>query len=157
MIIDIIRHGEEPDSKTKTKGYTDATLTHEDAKSLSKVGWERAKNKVTQFSVTHIYCVTGGSKRAAETVSYLATASKLTVVKMHEGDEQQLAHTVLGLTDNARVLICWEHKLIAKIVKAIGHATPTPRSSWPKTDYGTSYQFTGGRVSGKWHYYQYTY
>lgn len=155
MIIDIIRHGEEPDKHVK--GYTDATLAHTDKESLSAAGWDRAKNKVTQFSVTNIYCVTGGSRRAAETVSYLSTASGIPVVKIQEGQEQDLVRTILGLTDNARILICWEHKKIAKIVKGLGHATPTPRSSWPKSDYGTSYQFTGGRVTRKWHYYEYTY
>ena len=70
-----------------------------------------------------------GSLRPIQTVTPLATSLGLSIItRFMKKDVYALARDILagGSYADKTVLICWEHKMIPEIVKALGYAEPPP-------------------------------
>lgn len=148
----IIRHAEKPaDNK-------------DDGGSLSSVGWERARRLVGYFNNTlsntygepvAIFAFrnrkSGKRFRAIETVTPLAASLELGVdSNFKQGEETALVSYILKAHrfDGKTVLICWEHKLIHKILESLNiHDAP----NYPDEAYDRTYVVDlnqNGEVSG---------
>jgi hypothetical protein len=122
----VIRHGEKPDNGPE----------------LNERGVQRAKALVGLFegdsTITPqaIYAMEpkgpGGSVRAIQTVQPLADSLGLEIRQQYKQKElSALASDILGdkTLDGKTVLVCWEHKVIPDLIKALGYdAGP---SKWP--------------------------
>jgi hypothetical protein len=129
LTVLIIRHAEKPEEEWPGPGLTkDGVL---DEKSLVVRGWQRAGGWAALFgaglggdqfpqpAVIYAANPTSGtdeeepSQRPFETVEPLAERRHLTpITRWGHGDEARVAVEITELT--GVVLVCWEHKLIAK-------------------------------------------
>jgi hypothetical protein len=122
----IIRHAEKPPDETAPGGNL-----------LSLKGKQRAAALVPYFLGTPevlehkapvaIYAQRpkkeGSSRRAIDTVQGVATALKLSVIQKYTREEfPQMVRDILAQKeyDGRMVLICWEHKVIPEMVRALG-------------------------------------
>ncbi|MFJ5677686.1 hypothetical protein [Streptomyces sp. NPDC093097] len=143
-VIMIIRHGEKPDKHHP--GIDEHG--HEDHKSLTKRGWDRANALPKLFDPPAgtplpagierprtIYAATdqgpnAGAHRMRQTVTPLAQHMGLKVNTDHaETEEDALAKAALAAT--GPVLICWQHSRIPDIVSALGASDTDVPHKWP--------------------------
>ncbi|WP_102923062.1 hypothetical protein [Streptomyces noursei] len=143
-VIMIIRHGEKPDKHHP--GIDEHG--HEDHKSLTQRGWDRANALPKLFDPPAgqklpagverprtIYAATdqgpkAGAHRMRQTVTPLAHHMGLKVdTEFAESEEGALAKAALSAT--GPVLICWEHSRIPDIVSALGASGGGVPDEWP--------------------------
>ncbi|MEU7641068.1 MULTISPECIES: hypothetical protein [unclassified Streptomyces] len=143
-VIMIIRHGEKPDKHHP--GIDEHG--HEDHKSLTQRGWDRANALPKLFDPPAgkplpagiqrprtIYAATdqgpnAGAHRMRQTVTPLARHMGLKVdTDYAESEEGNLAKAALSAT--GPVLICWEHSRIPDIVSALGASDTDVPDEWP--------------------------
>jgi hypothetical protein len=108
-----------------------------DAPELSERGWARAKALATLFThdprvlehgpAAAIYVMKlvkiGDSVRTTQTMEATAGALKIKLERRHSRDEiDELVHSVLKskVGNGKTIIICWEHKLIPDMLKALG-------------------------------------
>lgn len=128
----LIRHGEKPPQGNE----------------LNEQGWKRAEALPNLFKEREEFMTygapaalyaqkpfTNGSVRAVQTLLYVARDLQLTVQTPYLRDEtkalvQQIQndHTL----DGRMILICWEHKALSDIAKALGLSKPP---AWPNTQF----------------------
>ncbi|KAF5708813.1 phosphoglycerate mutase [Fusarium globosum] len=130
-IIYMIRHGEKPHPKHDGK----------EPHGLSAQGKERAKDLVNVFGPNSPYNIgyimaekphpDGGRDRPFKTVEPLAEALKLTVNKDIGRDKYEAAaKEATSFTGQGNVLLCWEHKSLEGIAKAIGIQGYAAQTGW---------------------------
>ncbi|MFB7629675.1 hypothetical protein ACFC0M_01800 [Streptomyces sp. NPDC056149] len=143
-VIMIIRHGEKPDKHHP--GIDEHG--HEDHKSLTQRGWDRANGLPKLFDPPAgkplpaglqrprtLYAATdqgpnAGAHRMRQTVTPLAHHMGLKVdLDYAESEESNLAKAALAAT--GPVLICWEHSRIPDIVDALGASDTGVPHKWP--------------------------
>ena len=107
----LIRHGEKPD-----KGDD-----------LSPRGYQRARCLADHFSshaynVTHLFAYTDHpTKRPVETLTPIANKLGLQIdTRAGRDDIDDLIDHIKKLDTNATAVVCWEHKVIRDIAKALG-------------------------------------
>lgn len=167
LTILIIRHAEKPGESWPGPGLTPDGST--DKKSLVIRGWQRAGTWSALFGSglagdqfprpAVIYAadpsVTAGdepSQRPFETITPLAARLSLTpVVTYAVGQESQLVAELLGLT--GVVLVCWEHKAIARaILPAIanGQTLPGMPKKWDGSRFDVVLRFDRSDPGAPW-------
>ncbi|MFI1198278.1 hypothetical protein ACH4VR_02195 [Streptomyces sp. NPDC020883] len=143
-VIMIIRHGEKPDKHHP--GIDEHG--HEDHKSLTQRGWDRAHALPKLFDPSAgrplpagverprtIYAATdqgpkAGAHRMRQTVTPLAQHMGLKVdLQYAESQEKDLAKAAVAAA--GPVLICWEHSRIPDIVSALGASGSGAPEEWP--------------------------
>ncbi|GAA1925831.1 hypothetical protein [Streptantibioticus ferralitis] len=159
-VIMIIRHGEKPDASHPGIGDNG----HQDSKSLTQRGWDRANALPKLFDPPRsqplatgierprtIYAATdqgphAGAHRMRQTVTPLAHHMGLTLNTTY-AESQEAALATAALAAPEPVLICWEHSRIPAIVKALGASHTGVPATWPNR-FDLVWVFT--RTHGTW-------
>lgn len=138
----IIRHGEKPDQ----------------GDDLTVKGRERAAALVPFFEDSErpqpaaIYALSPNeehhSRRCLETATPLALAMKLTLKTFHHSDYAKMVKEILASPeyDGKLVLICWSHKEIPGLARALGVDNP-PHWRGPVFDRLWVIKFSGGKAT----------
>jgi hypothetical protein len=162
-LVMIIRHGEKPSGSTPG---VDAR-GNPDARSLTEVGWNRARRLVDLLNPadgrlraglarpTAIYAAgannSGEGTRTRETVTPLGHKLGLPLdTSFGKGDEKALVNRVISQA--GPTLIAWQHGEIPLIAKSFPSVTPTPPSQWPDNRFDVIWTFT--KAPDGWHFAQ---
>jgi hypothetical protein len=171
LTILIIRHAEKPNGAWPGTGsLPDGS---QDAQSLVLRGWQRAGSWSALFGTglggadfprpTVIYAANPAaaagddvSQRPFETVTPVAARLGLTAVTTYGlGQEADLVAEIAGLT--GVVLLCWEHKAIAKLVLpklANGQTLPGLPQKWDGTRFDVVLRFDRSIPGAPWSFRQ---
>jgi len=167
LSILVIRHAEKPGESWPGPGLTPDGVT--DKKSLVIRGWQRSGSWCALFGgdlggdeyprPAIIYAAdpkatTGDdpSQRPFETISPLAARlNVLPVLTYALGQEAQLVNELVGQT--GVVLLCWEHKAIAKVILpaiAGGQSLPGLPAKWDGTRFDVVLRFDQSAPGAPW-------
>ena len=105
----LIRHGEKPS-------------TGDD---LSPRGYQRAACLINHFrsaNITHLFAYTDhNTRRPVETITPLAASLNTSIdTSIGRDDVDKLVAKIASLPAHAVALVCWEHKVLHDIAKALG-------------------------------------
>ena len=171
LTILILRHAEKPNEFWPGPGLTDQGVVND--KSLVIRGWQRAGSWSALFGAglggadfpppAAIYAADPNSsagddpsQRPFQTITPLAARLSLTpITKYALGDEAKLVAEIVGLT--GCVMICWEHKAIAKsILPAIagGQSLPGMPGKWDGTRFDVVLRFERAVHDAQWSFRQ---
>ncbi|WP_327356896.1 hypothetical protein [Streptomyces sp. NBC_01304] len=163
LTVMVIRHAEKPDP---THPGIDERL-RPDPKSLTARGWDRARKLPGLFNTTGkqgpglpapaaIFAAAatgpqGGARRHRQTVEPLAEQLGVEVdTRYARSQERELARAVVD-GGASPVLVCWQHKSIPAVVRALGaaEAAGVPRK-WPKGRFDLVWVFEYGVAEKAW-------
>lgn len=116
---------------------------------LSSRGYERADCLATHFSgsdISHLYAYTDHpSKRSVETLTPLSKEIGLSInTSIGRDDVSKLVKNIGKLSDDAIVLVCWEHKVLTEIATALGVKNAP---SYPSSQYDWQWTIQLGALS----------
>jgi TQXA domain-containing protein len=153
-IIMVIRHGEKPTTSTETGFEPDGTPNRD---ALTIRGWQRAGALAALFDPVDRPLPAGLRRperivaarteddgrhlRERQTVAPLADKLGLPVQSDHSVPEVAAAGAAIAPLTGA-TLVCWEHKLLPRIVEGLGPVSPTPPTVWPDDRFDLVWVFT---------------
>jgi hypothetical protein len=171
LTILIIRHAEKPGEAWPGPGLTAGGS--EDQKSIVIRGWQRAGSWAALFGgglggdafpqPSSIYAADPNaasgdepSQRSFETITPLAARLRLAPIATYAlGQETELVAEIVKLT--GVVLVCWEHKAIAKLILpaiANGQILPRMPDKWDGTRFDVVLRFDRSIPGAPWSFRQ---